>query len=122
MQLLSYLGWLPLAPNNNDLTHPVVLAHTQVFFFFGGWVLMMTIFVILFVPETRQVPIEEVEEVRIGRHWFWSRIVAGTRPPAKKEPSEIIKVELSQTAEGPRPVLSISKGTPPQFNMGPNAV
>lgn len=52
-----------------------------VFYFFAGFVLLMTIFTFLFVPETRKVPIEEVEEVRIGRHWFWKRIVAGTHPP-----------------------------------------
>lgn len=28
-----------------------------------------------------QVPLEEVEEVRIARHWLWRRFVAGTRPP-----------------------------------------
>ena len=49
-----------------------------VFFFFAGMVFIMTMFVALFVPETRCVPIEEVEEVRIGQHWFWKRIVAGT--------------------------------------------
>jgi hypothetical protein len=48
----------------------------------AGVVLVGTIFTILLVPETRHVPIEEVEEVRIGRHWFWKRIVAGTCPPA----------------------------------------
>lgn len=52
-----------------------------VFYFFAGWVVLMTLFVIFFVPETRKVPIEEVEEVRIGRHWFWRRIVAGTQEP-----------------------------------------
>jgi hypothetical protein len=32
-------------------------------------VVIMTLFVIFFVPETRNVPLEEMEEVRIGQHW-----------------------------------------------------
>jgi hypothetical protein len=37
-----------------------------VFFFFAGCVLAMTIFVMLFVPETRNVPIEEIQQVRVA--------------------------------------------------------
>lgn len=42
-------------------------------------VVLMTLFVIFFVPETRNVPLEEMEEVRIGQHWFWRRVKAGTQ-------------------------------------------
>lgn len=42
----------------------------------------MTLWVIFFVPETRRVPIEEVTEIRIGRHWFWSKLIAGSEPLA----------------------------------------
>lgn len=42
--------------------------------FFAAWEVVMTLFVYLFVPETKNVPIEEV--VHIWRnHWFWKRIV-----------------------------------------------
>jgi hypothetical protein len=37
----------------------------------------MTIFVLLCVPETKGVPIEELSEVIVNRHWLWSRVVAG---------------------------------------------
>ncbi|KAK6936884.1 Major facilitator, sugar transporter-like [Dillenia turbinata] len=44
------------------------------FFFFGGWVAVMTMFVHLFLPETKGVPIEQMENVWKS-HWFWKRFV-----------------------------------------------
>lgn len=45
-----------------------------IFIFFSGWVTIMTIFVYFFLPETKNVPIDEM--TRVWReHWFWRRIV-----------------------------------------------
>ncbi|VAI11313.1 unnamed protein product [Triticum turgidum subsp. durum] len=44
------------------------------FFLFGGWVCVMTLFVFFFLPETKQLPMEQMEQVW-RRHWFWKRIV-----------------------------------------------
>ncbi|RDX77895.1 Sugar transport protein 7 [Mucuna pruriens] len=44
-----------------------------IFFFFAGWIIIMTIFVYLFLPETKGVPIEEMSFIW-RRHWFWKRI------------------------------------------------
>ncbi|XP_057968351.1 sugar carrier protein A isoform X2 [Malania oleifera] len=45
-----------------------------IFLFFSGWVTIMTIFVYIFLPETKGVPIEEM--ILLWRkHWFWKRIV-----------------------------------------------
>ncbi|KAJ6435735.1 hypothetical protein OIU84_000868 [Salix udensis] len=47
-----------------------------IFLFFAGWILLMTIFVFFFLPETKGVPIEEM--IFLWRkHWFWKRIVPG---------------------------------------------
>jgi hypothetical protein len=35
----------------------------------------MTIFVMAFLPETKNVPIEEIQERLIMRHWCWGRVV-----------------------------------------------
>ncbi|KAJ8753255.1 hypothetical protein K2173_017871 [Erythroxylum novogranatense] len=47
-----------------------------IFLFFAGWITIMTIFVYMFLPETKGVPIEEM--ILLWRkHWFWKRIVPG---------------------------------------------
>ncbi|XXG75812.1 hypothetical protein AAC387_Pa08g0306 [Persea americana] len=45
-----------------------------IFFFFGGWVAVMTVFAYLLLPETKNMPLEKVEQVW-KEHWFWKRIV-----------------------------------------------
>ncbi|KAF3453008.1 hypothetical protein FNV43_RR03441 [Rhamnella rubrinervis] len=45
-----------------------------IFLFFAGWITIMTIFVYVFLPETKGIPIEEMKYVW-REHWFWKRIV-----------------------------------------------
>ncbi|KAG2634401.1 hypothetical protein PVAP13_2NG258600 [Panicum virgatum] len=45
-----------------------------VFVLFASLIVVMSIFVILLLPETKQVPIEEVWML-FDRHWYWKRIV-----------------------------------------------
>ncbi|CAI9785525.1 unnamed protein product [Fraxinus pennsylvanica] len=53
-----------------------MLCHMKfgLFFFFGGWVVIMTTFVYFFVPETKNVPIEEMNRVW-KNHWFWGQYI-----------------------------------------------
>nr|BDU96877.1 sugar transporter protein 1b [Symplocarpus renifolius] len=53
-----------------------LLCHLKfgLFYFFAGWVVIMTVFVYYFVPETKNVPIEEMVSVWKS-HWFWSKFV-----------------------------------------------
>ncbi|KAL6567461.1 Transcription factor stp1 [Orobanche gracilis] len=44
------------------------------FLFFGFFVAVMTVFVYFFLPETKNIPIEEMVVVW-KRHWFWSRFM-----------------------------------------------
>ncbi|KAL5810807.1 hypothetical protein ACOSQ3_027547 [Xanthoceras sorbifolium] len=57
-------------------TFLAMLCHLKagIFFFFGGWVVVMTSFVYFLLPETKNVPIEQMERVW-RQHWFWKRIV-----------------------------------------------
>lgn len=54
-----------------------MLCHMKfgLFFFFAGFVLIMTIFIALFLPETNKVPIEEMNRVWKS-HWFWRKFVS----------------------------------------------
>ncbi|KAK3026437.1 hypothetical protein RJ639_041449 [Escallonia herrerae] len=45
-----------------------------IFFFFGGWVAVTTVFVHLFLPETKNVPLEVMDRVWM-EHCFWKRFV-----------------------------------------------
>ncbi|KAJ1423788.1 Sugar/inositol transporter [Sesbania bispinosa] len=46
-----------------------------VFFFFSGWALIMFIFVLFLLPETKNVPIEEMTERVWKQHWLWKRFI-----------------------------------------------
>ncbi|TQD99025.1 hypothetical protein C1H46_015392 [Malus baccata] len=60
------------------------VSEAGIFFFFGGWVAVMTVFVYLFLPETKNVPIEKMESVW-QEHWFWRRIVGDSSKDTKME-------------------------------------
>ncbi|KAL5699511.1 hypothetical protein ACHQM5_030400 [Ranunculus cassubicifolius] len=45
------------------------------FFFFGSFVLVMSIFVYFFLPETKGIPIEKMSQVW-KNHWWWGRYVS----------------------------------------------
>ncbi|RZC80525.1 hypothetical protein C5167_043100 [Papaver somniferum] len=53
-----------------------MLCHMKfgLFFFFGGFVFIMTIFVYFFVPETKGIPIEEMSQVW-KQHWYWGKFI-----------------------------------------------
>merc|ERR1712183_1156115 len=43
-----------------------------VFLFYAGWVMIMTVFVGLFLPETKGIPLQEMNKIWQD-HWFWNR-------------------------------------------------
>ncbi|KAE8728137.1 Sugar transport protein 13 [Hibiscus syriacus] len=46
-----------------------------IFLFFSGWVLLMSIFTLFLIPETKNIPIEEMTERVWKQHWFWKRFM-----------------------------------------------
>ncbi|GMN46648.1 hypothetical protein TIFTF001_015837 [Ficus carica] len=46
-----------------------------IFLFFSGWVLIMSVFVLFLLPETKNIPIEEMTERVWKQHWFWKRFM-----------------------------------------------
>ncbi|KAI5081041.1 hypothetical protein GOP47_0004224 [Adiantum capillus-veneris] len=51
-----------------------------VFFFLAGWSVVLAMFTILFLPETKHVPIYKMETLWQD-HWFWKQIVGPPLPP-----------------------------------------
>ncbi|KAJ8618572.1 hypothetical protein MRB53_014758 [Persea americana] len=56
------------------------------FFFFAALVLIMTVFIFFFVPETKNVPIEEMNRVW-KKHWFWGRFIPDDEQQHHTSPS-----------------------------------
>jgi hypothetical protein len=58
-----------------------MLCHMKfgLFIFFAFFVLLMTLFVYFFLPETKNIPIEEMTCVWKS-HWFWRRFMPEDRP------------------------------------------
>jgi len=44
------------------------------FLFYGGWIASMTVFIVLFLPETKGIPLDSMHAVW-GKHWFWHRFL-----------------------------------------------
>ncbi|GAB4861211.1 Sugar transport protein 5 [Ancistrocladus abbreviatus] len=44
------------------------------FLFYAGWIALMTIFVALFVPETKGIPLDSMDIVW-KQHWYWHRFL-----------------------------------------------
>ncbi|KAK4485169.1 hypothetical protein RD792_007811 [Penstemon davidsonii] len=59
-----------------------MLCHLKfgLFLFFAFWVVVMTIFVFFFLPETKNIPIEEMVIVW-KEHWFWSKFMTDVDYP-----------------------------------------
>ncbi|KAL5580806.1 hypothetical protein UlMin_013248 [Ulmus minor] len=52
-----------------------MLCHMRagIFFFFAAWIIVMFLYAIFFLPETKGVPIDEMNERVWKKHWFWKR-------------------------------------------------
>ncbi|KAF5178489.1 Sugar transport protein [Thalictrum thalictroides] len=46
-----------------------------IFIFFSGWVFIMSCFVFFLLPETKNIPIEEMTERVWKQHWLWRRFM-----------------------------------------------
>lgn len=66
-----------------------------IFLFFAGWVLVMMAFTYWFIPETKGIPIEEMDAVW-KQHWFWRRFVEHSNPPKPVSSTKISNSEMGE--------------------------
>ncbi|KAK3156059.1 hypothetical protein QOZ80_2AG0102260 [Eleusine coracana subsp. coracana] len=73
-----------------------LLCHLRfgLFYFFGAWVLVMTLFIAMLLPETKNVPIEEMAHVW-RKHWFWRKFVIDNSDARGAEMRKRIALEMS---------------------------
>ncbi|XP_074576498.1 sugar transport protein 8-like [Curcuma longa] len=52
-----------------------MLCHMRaaIFFFFAAWIVVMGLFTVFLLPETKGVPIDEMAESVWKKHWYWKR-------------------------------------------------
>ncbi|KAH7573752.1 hypothetical protein JRO89_XS03G0202200 [Xanthoceras sorbifolium] len=55
-----------------------------IFFFFAAWILVMGLFTMFLLPETKGVPIDAMNERVWKQHWFWKRFMTEEEVQAKK--------------------------------------
>ncbi|RAL54441.1 hypothetical protein DM860_001569 [Cuscuta australis] len=46
------------------------------FFFFAAWIVVMGIFSCFFLPETKGIPIDEMNERAWKKHWYWKKYIS----------------------------------------------
>ncbi|KAG0479277.1 hypothetical protein HPP92_009998 [Vanilla planifolia] len=52
-----------------------------IFLFFSAWIVLMSLFVIFLLPETKGVPIDEMNQTVWKKHWYWKRFVRDVDEP-----------------------------------------
>ncbi|XP_022949260.1 sugar transport protein 10-like [Cucurbita moschata] len=67
-----------------------MLCHMKfgLFFFFAGFVAVMTVFIHFFLPETKNVPIEEMNGAWKA-HWFWGKFIPDDAVIGHHHPSNV---------------------------------
>nr|CAB3489521.1 unnamed protein product [Digitaria exilis] len=67
-------------------TFLAILCHIKsaTFVIFGVLICLVTLFVYLFLPETKKVPIEQMDHLW-RKHWFWKNIVRGEEEEKQSE-------------------------------------
>lgn len=56
-----------------------------IFFFFAGWILIMALFAMFLLPETKNVPIDEMTDRVWKQHWYWKSYMDGEESDSKNK-------------------------------------
>ncbi len=64
------------------------------YIFFAFWVVLMTLYVIFFLPETKGVPVEEMGFIW-RRHWFWRKVIMTPAERAAFESGDVVATGMT---------------------------
>ncbi|KAJ6689398.1 hypothetical protein OIU85_005767 [Salix viminalis] len=72
-----------------------MLCHMRsgIFFFFAAWIVVMGLFALFLLPETKGVPVDEMVDRVWKQHWFWKRFFNDEQAVEKRE-AEMIRPHL----------------------------
>ncbi|KAJ6430031.1 hypothetical protein OIU84_021444 [Salix udensis] len=64
-----------------------MLCHMRsgIFFFFAAWIVVMGLFALFLLPETKGVPVDEMVDRVWKQHWFWKRFFNDEQAVEKRE-------------------------------------
>ncbi|KAL8171359.1 hypothetical protein V2J09_023163 [Rumex salicifolius] len=74
-----------------------------IFLFFSGWVVIMSVFVMFLLPETKNIPIEEMTERVWRKHWFWRRYMDDEDDAHRVYGVEVNEVNKKHLVNGSNP-------------------
>lgn len=65
-----------------------MLCHMRaaIFFFFAAWIVTMGCFAVFLLPETKGIPIDEMQERVWMKHWFWRRFFPRNQEGEQPQP------------------------------------
>lgn len=65
-----------------------MLCHMRamIFFFFSAWIVIMGIYALAFLPETKGVSIDEMNDKVWKKHWLWKKCFDDAREQARDKP------------------------------------
>lgn len=66
------------------------------YIFFAFWVVLMTLYVVFFLPETKGVPVEEMSFIW-RRHWFWQKVIMTPAECAAFEKGDVVATGMTAT-------------------------
>ena len=77
--------------------------------FFAFWVFLMTVYALAFLPETKGVPIEQMD-ILWRKHWFWSKVIMTPEERAAFQKGDLYGSGVTVGAEVPANAHALGKG------------
>lgn len=78
---------------------------SMIFFFFVAWLVVMCAYICFLMPETKKIPVDEMEDRVWKKHWFWKRFFSGDRAGAGAGDPPVVELPSASGGGGVPPVV-----------------